>query len=151
MAGRGFSRTARLGVSLVLDTGPLLAALDTDDPHHARCVELITGAGEDLTVPCFVLVEIDYWLRKAGRVSVWQAFVDDVGTGSYRVHYPSDGELTRAAELEAQYDDLGLGLVDASVVAACETLGETKVATIDHRHFAIVRPRHCDALMLLPE
>jgi hypothetical protein len=54
----------------------------------------------------------------------------------------------RAAQLDVQYADLGLGFVDASVIATCETLGETKVATLDRRH--VVRPRHCDALTLLP-
>jgi hypothetical protein len=37
------------------------------------------------------------------------------------------------------------------VIATCESLGETKVATLDRRHFAAVRPRHCEALTLLPE
>jgi uncharacterized protein len=55
-----------------------------------------------------------------------------------------------AAQLEVQYADLDPGFVDASVIATCETLGETKVATLDRRHFTAVRPRHCDALTLLP-
>jgi hypothetical protein len=38
-----------------------------------------------------------------------------------------------------------------SEIALCERLGETKVATLDRRAFAVVRPRHCDALRLLPE
>ena len=42
------------------------------------------------------------------------------------------------------------GVVDVSIIAKCETLGETKVATLDRRHFSVVRPRHCDALTLLP-
>ena len=46
--------------------------------------------------------------------------------------------------------DLPLGLVDATVVAATEMLGEPKLATLDHRHFAVVRPAHVDALTLLP-
>jgi predicted nucleic acid-binding protein len=40
--------------------------------------------------------------------------------------------------------------VDASVIALCERLGETSVATLDHRHFTVVRPRHCPRLTLLP-
>ncbi|MFN2569475.1 MAG: hypothetical protein ABR564_07730 [Candidatus Dormibacteria bacterium] len=41
-------------------------------------------------------------------------------------------------------------LVDASVIALCERLGETKVATLDHRNFSLVPPHHCDNLELLP-
>jgi hypothetical protein len=29
-------------------------------------------------------------------------------------------------------------------------LNETKLATMDHRHFGIPRPRHVDSLTLLP-
>jgi hypothetical protein len=43
-----------------------------------------------------------------------------------------------------------LGIVDASVVAVCERLDEVKLATLDHRHFGAVRPRHCASLELLP-
>lgn len=57
----------------------------------------------------------------------------------------------RIGEPLEQYEDLGLGIVDASVVAACERLGQTALATLDRRHFSVVRPRHCAALRLVPE
>ena len=41
-------------------------------------------------------------------------------------------------------------LVDATVIAATEMLSEPKVATLDHRHFAVVRPAHTSALTLVP-
>jgi hypothetical protein len=31
-----------------------------------------------------------------------------------------------------------------------ERLNETKLATLDHRHFSMVRPRHLPALRLIP-
>jgi hypothetical protein len=48
------------------------------------------------------------------------------------------------------YADLGLGFVDAAVIAACERLGEPKVATLDRRDFSVIVPRHVPALELLP-
>jgi predicted nucleic acid-binding protein len=36
--------------------------------------------------------------------------------------------------------NLRLGVVDATVIALVERFGEEKVATLDHRHFAAVRP-----------
>jgi predicted nucleic acid-binding protein len=56
----------------------------------------------------------------------------------------------RIAELVAGYRDLPLGTVDASVVAAVERLGLTELATVDRRHFGVVRPSHTDAFILLP-
>jgi len=54
------------------------------------------------------------------------------------------------AELVARYHDLPLGTVDASVIAAAERLGVTEVATLDRRHFTVVRPHHVEAFNLLP-
>lgn len=54
------------------------------------------------------------------------------------------------AELVTEYADLGLGTTDASVIAIAERLGVSEVATLDHRHFTVVRPRHTRAFTLLP-
>ncbi|GAB3997711.1 hypothetical protein GCM10029992_21470 [Glycomyces albus] len=62
----------------------------------------------------------------------------------------TDQELLRIAELVERYADLPLGAVDASVVALAERLDIREVATIDHRHFNIVRPAHAEAFSLLP-
>jgi predicted nucleic acid-binding protein len=49
-----------------------------------------------------------------------------------------------------RYRDLPLGMVDASVIALTERLGTDTVATLDHRHFEAVRPRHVQRLNLIP-
>ena len=54
------------------------------------------------------------------------------------------------AELVGRYANLPLGSVDASVVAAGERLVVREVATLDRRHFGVVRPRHLDTFELLP-
>ncbi|MGH2914876.1 MAG: type II toxin-antitoxin system VapC family toxin [Solirubrobacteraceae bacterium] len=136
--------------TLILDTGPIVAALNVDDPDHERCAALIRG-GDDLLVPGAALVEIDYWLLKLAGAEVWAGFVADIERGAYRVAHPTDADLRRAADLELQYADLDLGLVDASIVALCERLAETRLATLDHRHFSVIRPLHCTHLTLLPD
>jgi len=59
-------------------------------------------------------------------------------------------DFARMAELVRQYADFPLGTADASVIAVAERLGATHIATIDHRHFRVVRPTHCDAFEPLP-
>ncbi len=138
-------------MALVLDTGSILALLDSGDPDHARCVWMVEAVGEDLVVPAPVLVEVDYWTLKLLGHGAWEIFVDDVATGAYRVEQVTPEDLVRAAELERKYANLDLGLVDASVLALCERLGETKLATLDRRDFGAVQPTHCKRLRLLPE
>lgn len=138
-------------MTLVLDTGPIVALLDADDPEHAACVAMVAEVNEDLVIPVPVLVEVDYWLRKLFGQQAWHAFVEDVAGGAYRLHHIDEDQLVRASQLEAQYDSLSIGFVDAAVLTTCERLGETKVATLDRRHFAVVRPSHCAALSLFPK
>ena len=137
-------------MALVLDTGPILALLDAGDPAHERSVAMVEELHEDLVVPTCVLVEVDYWAHKLLGEETWSVFVEDVASGAYRLEPLSLDDLERAAELEREYPDLDLGLVDASVIALCERLDERKVATLDRRDFSLVRPNHCDALELLP-
>jgi predicted nucleic acid-binding protein len=137
-------------MALVLDTGPILALLDAADPDHDACVAMVDQIAEDLVVPATVLVEVDYWVLKLLGADTWAIFVDDIAWGAYRLEQVVEADLQRAAQLEREYAGLDLGLVDASVIAVCERLGEPKVATLDRRDFSVVRPSHVEALQLLP-
>lgn len=137
-------------MALVLDTGPLLAAFDAADPDHEACAALLTEAGEDLVVPQLVLGELDYWCAERLDPGVWLAFLDDLLAGAYRVEPPTGGDLERCRALQEQYADLRVGVVDASILALVERFGEDKLATLDHRHFSVMRPAHVDALALVP-
>ena len=56
----------------------------------------------------------------------------------------------RIIELVWTYRDLPLGTVDASVIALAERPKIRQIATLDHRHFSVVRPAHVEAFELLP-
>ena len=137
-------------MALVLDTSALLGALDAADPDHEPCARLIADSREDLIVPALVLGELDYWCHERLTPDVWLAFLEDVLDGAYDVASPTHDDLERCHALQSAYADLKVGVVDASVLAVVERLGEPKLATLDHRHFGAMRPRHVDALDLLP-
>jgi len=59
-------------------------------------------------------------------------------------------DATRAADLVEQYSDLPLGTADAIVIAIAERLRAVNVATLDRRHFSVVRPAHTTSFALLP-
>jgi predicted nucleic acid-binding protein len=107
-------------------------------------------ATESLVVPGLVLAELDYWCHQRLRPAVWLAFLEDVLAGAYLTEHATEGDLRRCRELQERYGDLGLGVVDASVLALVERLGEDKLATLDRRHFGVVRAAHVEALRLLP-
>lgn len=79
------------------------------------------------------------------------AFLESVANGSFELVDLTRSDAGRIAELVARYDDLPLGTTDASVIALAERLGVEEIATLDHRHFRVVRPSHVEALTLLPQ
>ena len=135
---------------LVVDAGPLVAAADEDDREHERSVRLLTEATPPLVVPALVVTEVAYFLaRRLGAIAE-RSFARSFRAGELHIEPVELADWARIDELLEDYEDLGLGIVDASVVATCERLGKTELATLDHRHFGAVRPRHCQALALLP-
>lgn len=95
-------------------------------------------------VPC----PLSGWGRLGTEPEV--RFLGDLASGAPTVEPVAAPDRLRIAELVARYRDLPLGTVDASVVTTAERLGVTEIATVDRRHFTIVRPQHVAALSLLP-
>lgn len=137
-------------MALVCDTGPLIAVLDRGDAAHERCAALFRDSRDGMLVPSPVLVELEYGLRHAVGVRAFPAVIDEIARGGLRVLDLTSTDYLRARELLETYADLRVGFVDAAVLAVTERLGEPKLATLDHRHFTVMRPSHVEALELLP-
>ncbi len=97
-----------------------------------------------------MLVELEYLLRRTGQVDTFVTFLEECRRGAFLVKALEPVDYGRVGELLTAYADLRVGFVDAAVLAIVERLREPKLATLDHRHFAVMRPRHVDALELLP-
>ncbi|MDP7226629.1 MAG: PIN domain-containing protein [SAR202 cluster bacterium] len=138
-------------MALILDTGPVYALLDRDDLDHAASRQLIESAVEPLVIPAPVLVEVDYLVRIRLHAGVMISFLDDVVENAYSIEELRAEDYRRVRELCDLYSDSDIGFVDDAVLAVVERLNEPKLATLDHRHFGMLRPRHVDALRLLPD
>ena len=102
-----------------------------------------------LVVPVLVITEVAYLIATRFGAEAEVRFLGDLAGGAFAVEPVHAADWLRVAELVWRYRDLRLGTVDASVVAASERLGITDVATLDRRHFGVVRPRHVEALTIV--
>jgi predicted nucleic acid-binding protein len=138
---------------IVCDTGPLVAAALANDDHHHASVELFTGlhlARRPLLVPATVVAEVGYLLGREAGSKVESLFLDSLAARDFILVDLTAADCARMAELVRRYGDLPLGTTDASVIAVAERLGATEIATLDRRHFTVVRPRHVSAFTVLP-
>jgi predicted nucleic acid-binding protein len=103
-----------------------------------------------LLVPSPVLGEIGYLLQSRVGPQAEVTFLRSFGGDGFHVTELQDPDIRRMAELVETYVDLPLGIVDAAVIAIAERLRLTEIATLDYRHFTVVRPQHTRAFTLLP-
>jgi predicted nucleic acid-binding protein len=132
--------------ALICDTGALIDYLVESAPDHTRFRVAIDQA-RTRYVPGLVLAEVDYFLRD--ERSAMREFMHDLARGAFTYAAPTVGQLSRAMEVDRGFADLGLGIVDGSIVALAESLGIRRLATRDVRHFAAVRLRDGRAFELV--
>jgi predicted nucleic acid-binding protein len=135
---------------LLVDAGPLYAAAARRDHNHQRSVELLSTAPRPLLVPALVVTEVAYLLGDRIGAHAEVAFARSLERAELLVEPVLDSDWPRIAELAEHYKDLPLGIVDASVIALAERRQLDTIATLDHRDFATVKPRHIDAFTLVP-
>ena len=135
---------------IVVDTAPIVALLNDRDDHHTRCRDFLANHPGPLLLPTTVFTEVCMLAERRRGTRAELAFLADVRAGLFTLLDTASADLDRIADLVGTYADLPLGTVDASVIALAERLNLPAVATLDHRHFSIVRPRHVPALDLLP-
>lgn len=94
--------------------------------------------------------EVAYLLEARLGADAEVRFLGDLAAGNLIAEPVRPADWLRIAELVAAYRDLPLGTVDASVVAVAERLDLVQLATLDRRHFTVVRPGHAPAFEIVP-
>ena len=132
------------------DTGPLVALIDDDDPHHRVCdtaYRVVATPPLLTTWPCFT--EAMYLLEREGgyryQAALWSMYFRE----ELVLHQLTPAETARMAALMEQYQDTPMDLADASLVAAAESLNLRQVFTID-RQFYVYRLGDGAALEVVP-
>jgi predicted nucleic acid-binding protein len=95
--------------------------------------------------------EVGYVLAREGGPRVEAQFLTSLADGTLQPVDLTRNDYRRAGELVLVYENLPLGTTDATVIAVCERLRLTEVASFDRHHFSVIRPRHVERLRLLPD
>lgn len=126
-------------MTMVLDSGPLVALGDRRDRMQATVERLIRAEEGNLIVPLPVATETDYLLGRRGGRDARLAFLEDLATGRFLLAGLSADDVATIATLEGRYADLDTGLADLSIVVIAARHGTARVATFDG-HFRALRP-----------
>ncbi len=136
---------------VLVDTGIIYALADRSDAWHLRARRFVENYKGTLIIPSTVIPEACYLLQTHLSPQAEIAFVRSIVTGALRLEQVTEEDMGRAVEVMNTYQDMLIGLVDASVVAVAERLKLSSLMTTDRRHFSVIKPKHCPAFTLLPE
>jgi predicted nucleic acid-binding protein len=133
----------------IVDTGPLYAAADDDDPDHSLCLGVLERADLDLVIPALVVAEATYFIGERLGPRAQAAFLRSLA--QFEVEAPMPGDWSAIGHLVERYSDFPLGGTDSSVAVLAERLETNLIVTLDRRHFGAIRRPNGQPYRLLPE
>lgn len=122
---------------ILIDAGPLVALVDADDQHHARCVAALKGLREPLATVWPPLVEAMYLLSDLplAQEALWE-MLDRRAV----LLFPLDSsDIPRIRELMLKYVNRPMDLADAALLRVAEREGLRKIFTVDRADFSVYR------------
>ena len=135
---------------IICDTSGLVAAYSTADHRRGRIADLLGSEPDALILSPFVLAELDYLIATRAGVHHELRVLSDVAAGVYTLADFGTDDVAHAAELVERYQEMRIGLADASLVVLAARFDTTRLLTLDERHFRAIRPLRGDAFTILP-
>jgi predicted nucleic acid-binding protein len=108
-----------------------------------------TSSGPFVVSP-FVLAELDYLLATRRGVQAELAVLGELASGAWELPHLDAVAVAEAATSIDRYQDLAVGLADASLVLLAERYRTDLVLTLDQRHFGVLRTGTGGAFTILP-
>jgi uncharacterized protein len=125
---------------VIVDTSALLAYFDANEPEHNAVSRAIDGSDEPLVVSPYVIAELDYLVTTRVGVDAELAVLRELASGAWELAGFGVPELEKAASVIKKYRDQQIGAADASNVVLADRFQTRTIATLDRRHFTVLRP-----------
>ena len=133
---------------ILIDAGPLVALVDEDDQHHAKCVATLKQLREPLATVWPPVVEAMYLLSglPLAREALWEML-----ERSAVLLLPLDAnDIPRIRELMGKYRNRRMDFADAALLRVAERENTKKIFTVDRRDFSVYRLHNRMRLTLIP-
>lgn len=136
-------------MTALMDTGFILALINTDDRLHIRCLKAFTQELNPL-VPSVVLPELSYMVIRNAGYTPLITFVRSVLAGKPPLIIVTEQDFSRAMEIMEKYINNRIDFVDCVIAAMAERLNISRILTVDQRDFRMFRPKHVPVFDILP-
>ncbi|MFT4136442.1 PIN domain-containing protein [Microbacterium sp.] len=124
---------------MIVDTSALLAYFDAAEPRHAEVAGAIEVTDEPLVVSPYVIAELDYLLLSRHGSRAERLALEELGSGAWELAQIDARRLAAAARIVSDYADVPIGVADAANIVLADAYGTETIATLDRRHFSVLR------------
>lgn len=136
---------------IIADTSGLYTIFNRRQPEHQAARAAVERDGGPLVLSALVLAKLDYFVLARLGTPAEQKVLAELKSPAYRLAAFTDDDFQLASEIAVKYADMELGLTGASVVVQAARHKTTRILSLDHKHFAAVRPLTSDgSFTLLP-
>lgn len=124
---------------MLIDTGPLVALFDPQDPDHKICQQILCSIRQQLYTTDAVLAETFHMLASGSKGS--EALMDFIMQSYVRILTLDQSSRERCFELMQKYWDRPMDYADASLVVMAEDFKMTELFTLNLSDFTVYRVR----------
>jgi uncharacterized protein len=124
---------------LIIDSGFLVALMDSRDFHHQRALPFANSSDEGWITTWPVLTESFHMLATRVHMDCAIGLFDDVTSGVLQVWDLPVTSTKHMQSLLRKYKTLPMDFADASLVLLAEHLGSGRILTTDQRDFGAYR------------
>jgi uncharacterized protein len=135
---------------LIVDTSALLAFFDRDEPDHQAVSAVISESSEPLVVSPYVVAEVDYLIGTRLGVAAEIAALRELAGGAWDLASIDAADLGTILPVIERYADHAIGVADASNVLLADRYRTATIATLDRRHFSVLRPLSGGYFVIVP-
>ncbi|MFT4034603.1 MAG: PIN domain-containing protein [Patulibacter sp.] len=135
---------------MIVDTSALLAFFDENEASHHRVSDAIERATEPLVISPLVIAELDYLVLTRHGSQAARAVAAELAGGAWTIAPVTATHIQAAADYLETYADLPLGLTDAMNMVLATGYRTRTIATLDRRHFSVLRFDNRTAPIIVP-
>jgi uncharacterized protein len=135
---------------VIVDTSALLAYFDATEPDHDAVAHVINESEGPLVVSPYVIAELDYLVATRVGVDAELAVLGELAGGAWELAAFGVSDLEQAASVIKKYGDQQIGAADASIVVLADRYPTRTIATLDRRHFTVLRPIRGGRFAIVP-
>ncbi len=136
---------------ILVDTSAALQLASSTGSRHRDVLRVVEKLAGPFLLSPFVLAELDYMLIERHGQEKQLALLAQVAEGAYELAEFDRRDVEAARGVMESYEDLRVGLADASIVVLAERHLTVDVLSFDQRHFRAMRGPGGRPFRMLPD